>query len=249
MGKKYKKSPIVEAVCEFQFEEGSPWDLTVPGRVYEKVRNTFPILRQTERVTVSVSGSPEEFGTQFGTLSLMQFLRKDEKALVQVGTHLLSVSVLKPYPSWLRFLPLIKKGFNTYRDVAAPKGIRRVGLRYINHVEVPDHDIRLEDYFEFRPYIGQGLPQDFGTFALGIQIPYENSRDILNLQLSSLPKQISSSDNVAVVLSLDYFLLKPGEVALEEAFQWVDVAHHHIEDAFEACITQKLRHLFKEVKE
>ena len=249
MGKKYKKSPIVEAVCEFQFEEGSPWDLTVPGRVYEKVRNTFPILRQTERVTVSVSGSPEELGTQFGTLSLMQFLRKDEKALVQVGTHLLSVSVLKPYPSWLRFLPLIKKGFNTYRDVAAPKGIRRVGLRYINHVEVPDHDIRLEDYFEFRPYIGQVLPQDFGTFALGIQIPYENSRDILNLQLSSLPKQISSSDNAAVVLSLDYFLLKPGEVALEEAFQWVDVAHRHIEDAFEACITQKLRHLFKEVKE
>jgi hypothetical protein len=232
VSKKYKKSPIVEAVCEFQFEEDSHWDSTIPGRVYEKVRSTFPILRQTERVTVSISATPEEFGPKFGTLSLMQFLRKDEKALIQIGTHLLSVNVLKPYPSWQKFLPLIKRG-----------------LRYINHVEVPNHDIKLDDYFEFRPYIGQGLPQDYGTFALGIQMPYENSRDVLNLQLASLPNQISSSENGAVLLSLDYLILKPGEISLEDAFQWVEVAHRHIEDAFEACITQKLRHLFKEVKE
>ncbi len=248
MGKMYKRSPIVEAVCEFQFEEGSPWDLTIPGRIYEKVRNTFPILRQSERVTVSVLGNPEEFGPQFGTLSLMQFLRKDEQALVQVGTHLLSVSVLKSYPSWPRFLSLIKRGFNTYRDIAAPKGIRRIGLRYINHIDIPGHDIKLEDYLEFRPYIGKGLHQDFGTFALGVHFPYEESRDLLNLQLASLPQQIPSSNSATVALSLDYFLLRPGEVALEEAFQWIDAAHKHIEDAFEACITQKLRELFKEVK-
>ena len=80
-------------------------------------------------------------------------------------------------------------------------------------------------------------------------MPYENSRDVLNLQLASLPNQISSSENAAVLLSLDYQILKPGEISLEDAFQWVEVAHRHIEDAFEACITQKLRHLFKEVKE
>lgn len=244
MGKIYKRPPIVEAVCEFQFEEGSPWDLSIQGRMYEKMRNTFPILRQTERVTVNLLGTPEAFGPQFGTVSLMQFLRKDEQALVQVGTHLLSISVLKSYPSWPRFLALIKRGYNTYRDIAAPKGIRRIGLRYINHIEIPVHDIKLEDYLEFRPYIGKGLQQDFGTFALGVQFPYEGSRDLLNLQLASLPQQPSSGAIIA--LSLDYFLLKPGEIALEEAFQWVDVAHHHIEDAFEASITKKLREQFKE---
>src|SRR2546430_7525943 len=29
MSKKYKKPPIVEAVCEFQFEEDSSWDLAI----------------------------------------------------------------------------------------------------------------------------------------------------------------------------------------------------------------------------
>lgn len=248
MSKKYKNPPIVEAICEFQFEDSS-WDLATPGLVYEKVRNTFPIRRQAERVTVNISASPEQFGPQFGTVSLMQFIRKDEKALLQIGSHLLSVSVLKPYPSWPRFLPLIKRGFNAYRDVVVPKGIHRIGLRYINHIEVPDQGVKLEDFFEFRPYVGPNLPQDFGTFALGVQMPYEKGRDILHVQLASLPRSDASIDKATVLLSLDYFLLKPAEVSLEEAFTWVDIAHSHIEEAFEACLTGNLRHSFKEVKE
>ena len=78
-------------------------------------------------------------------------------------------------------------------------------------------------------------------------MPYEETRDILNLQLVSLPRPNISTDNAAMILSLDYVLLKPGEVALDEAFKWVEIAHSHIEDVFEACITQKLRDLFKEV--
>ena len=249
MSKKYKKSPIVEAVCEFQFKEDSSWDMAIPGLVYEKVRNNFPLRRQVARITVGISNTSDEPGPQVATVPLMQFLRKDEKSLIQVGAHLLSVSVLKPYPSWQRFLPLIKKGFNAYCDVVAPKSIQRIGLRYINQIEVPGQDIKLEDYLEFRPFVGLGLPQDFVTFALGIQVPYEEARDILSIQLTSLPVPKESTDRAAMILSFDYFLLKPEGVTLEEAFKWVEIAHKHIEDVFEACITQKLRHLFKEVTE
>jgi uncharacterized protein (TIGR04255 family) len=251
--KKYRKSPIVEAVCEFQFEENPSFkekpslESAIPGLVYEKIRTTFPILRQAARITVSVTATPQEVGPQFGTVPLMQFLRKDEKALIQVGSNLLSTNVLRPYPSWQKFLPLIKRGFNAYREVVAPKGIQRIGLRYINQIEIPSQNINLEDYFEFRPFVGSKLPQDFGTFVLGIQVPYEESRDILNLQLVSLPRPNISTDNATMILNLDYVLLKPGEVALDEAFKWVEIAHSHIEDVFEACITQKLRDLFKEV--
>ena len=104
--KKYRKSPIVEAVCEFQFEENPSFkenpslEMAIPGLVYEKIRTTFPILRQAARVTVSVSATPQEVGPQFGTVPLMQFLRKDEKALIQVGSNLLSANVLRPYPSY-----------------------------------------------------------------------------------------------------------------------------------------------------
>jgi uncharacterized protein (TIGR04255 family) len=248
-GKRYKKSPIVEAVCEFQFEESSSWDLAIPGLVYEKIRAKFPIRRQATRVTLGIPASEEKVGPQFGTVPLMQFLRKDEKALIQIGPNLLSINILKPYPSWQKFLPSIKKGVNSYCDVIMPKGIQRIGLRYINQIDFPDKNIKLEDYLEFRPFIGPKLPQDFGSFIVGIQVPYENSRDILNLQLASLPNTGISEDNAAMILSLDYVLLKRGEVALDEVFEWVETAHSHIEEVFEASISKNLRNLLEEIVE
>ncbi|MCK4722926.1 MAG: TIGR04255 family protein, partial [Dehalococcoidia bacterium] len=107
--------------------------------------------------------------------------------------------------------------------------------------------IELEDYFGFRPFIGPSLPQEFGPFIVGIQVPYEDSRDILKLQLTSAG--VETPDTAAVILDLDYFLANPGEVALEGVFEWVDAAHNRVEDAFEACITERLRQMFKEVTE
>jgi hypothetical protein len=34
VGKKYKNSQIIEALCEFQFEQNPPWDLAIPGIIY-----------------------------------------------------------------------------------------------------------------------------------------------------------------------------------------------------------------------
>lgn len=129
VSRQYKNSPISEAVCEFQFGQDSPWDLTVPGLVYEKVRTTFPKRSQIARVTMSIAANEEEIGPQFGALPIIRFTREDEKAHIQVAPHLLSVHHLKPYSSWQQFLPLIKDSFEAYREVASPKSIHRIGLR------------------------------------------------------------------------------------------------------------------------
>ena len=39
---KYRKSPIVEVVCEFRFLPGEPWDAAIPGLVYSKLADVFP---------------------------------------------------------------------------------------------------------------------------------------------------------------------------------------------------------------
>ena len=54
MSRRYKNSPIIEAICEFQFEENSEWDLTIPGLVYDRVQNEFPIRRHAARVTMGI---------------------------------------------------------------------------------------------------------------------------------------------------------------------------------------------------
>jgi uncharacterized protein (TIGR04255 family) len=252
MGKKYRNPPIVEALCEFQFEPGAPWDIAVPGLVYEKVRDRFPKRREVPAVELSIAIGPRGVVPEARTtdqipIQRIQFLRDDEKVVIQVGPNLLAVNHLRPYPTWQEFVPLIQQGFEAYRDAANPKGIRRIRLRYVNRIEIPGERVSLENYFEFRPFVGERLPQDYGAFIVGIQIPFEDSRDVLRLQLASA--RVETSHTVAVMLDLDYFLAQPGAVSQDEIFTWIDVAHNHVEEVFEGCITDSLRRMFDEVTE
>ena len=244
MRKIYKNPPISEVVCEFQFGPDSPWDFTIPGLVYEKVRATFPKRSQVARVTMGISADQGTIGQQIGTLPVMRFSSEDEKVLIQVGPHLLSVHHLKPYSSWERFLPFIEESFKAYCEVATPKSIHRIGLRYVNSIQITGQNINLEDYFEFRPYIGPNLPTTIGPFMMAVQLPFEGSRDTLNLQLASLAG--ISSDVANIILDLDYFLAKPNEVELDKISAWINNAHKQVGDTFNACITDRLEQTFEE---
>jgi len=244
VSKTYKNSPISEAVCEFQFGQDSPWDLTIPGLIYEKVRGTFPKKSQFAQVTLGISTTEGTIGQQLETMPVMKFSSEDEKVLIQVGTRLLSVNHLKPYSSWRNFLPLIQDSFNAYCEVAEPKSIHRIGLRYINTIEIAGPLTDLKDFFEFRPYVGDKLPQFPGPFLISVQLPFEEARDVLNLRLSSLAG--STSDTTTIILDIDYFLAQPDKVDLDGVFAWVDSAHTHVEEIFEACITEQLRRIFEE---
>jgi uncharacterized protein (TIGR04255 family) len=246
MGKKYKNPPIVEALCEFRFDPSTPWDLAIPGLVYERLRHEFGKRRTVTTFEESISSGPRGIEREVRAIDRMQFLRDDEKALIQVGQNLLAVNHLKPYPTWQEFLPLIRKGFNAYLEVANPKNIQRIGLRYINRIEIPGRRIELEKYFEFRPFVGAKLPQDFDSFILGIVIAYENRRDNLRLQIEK--SAVETSDTIVIMLDLDYFLAIPGQVLPDKVFEWVEIAHNHVEEAFEASITNELRQMFEEAK-
>ena len=245
MSGKYKTPPIIEAVCELRFSPDSPWDMAMPGLVYERVKEIFPIRRQKKVISVGASADERGLEQKFEISDRMQFWKEDQKALIQIGKNLLSINHLAPYPSWDEFFRLIKLSYEAYRKVVNPKNIHRIGLRYINRIEFSSSVLELSDYFEFYPYVGSKLPKDYSAFIVGIQVPYNNWRDVLKIQLTS--GKVDKPNKIAIILDLDYFLIKPGEVKLEEALEWIESAHGHIEKNFEACIKDKLREIFKEV--
>src|SRR2546430_2882803 len=132
MSRRYQASPIIEAICQFQFEPNTPWDLTIPGLIYERVQNSFPKRNQIAQINIGIAGNPQMIGQQIGVLPLIQFLREDGNAVIQVGQHLLTINQLKPYSTWQEFLPLIKQGLDAYKEVAHPENIQRVALQYLN---------------------------------------------------------------------------------------------------------------------
>jgi uncharacterized protein (TIGR04255 family) len=247
MDKRYKNSPIIEALCEIQLVASQPWDLTLPGLVYEKVKDQFPDKKQ--QIGVGVQFRPTEKGLEHRVEPApprVQFYRKDKTALIQVGPDLFVVNHLKLYPTWAVFKPLILGNFQVYKDVANPRGFRRIGLRYINKIIFNEYSVRLEDYFNFFPAIPEDLPQLHEGFISRVEIPYSDNFDRMIITISNATPEMPNT--VPIILDFDYIMTVQEGIPMERFEGWLEKAHSTIEKAFESCITDKSRILFEEVQ-
>lgn len=245
MDRKYAKSPIKEALCEFQFVPNQPWDMTVAGLFYEKIKEEFPIKKQ--QVGYQFGFQPKEDGIEqkVEKFQRMQFFNSDSSALVQVGVDLLTINHLKPYSKWENFKSMIIENLKKYQELATPKGFKRIGLRYINKIGFSENSIEIKDYFNYYPSTPDDLPQMHDTFHVRVEIPYKQGRDHLIITLTNVIPEIP--DRISLILDLDYIIEKPEITTGNQTSDWIADAHIEIKKAFEACITDKCRNLFDEV--
>lgn len=247
MGKRYKTPPIIEALCECRFIPSQQWDLTIPGLIYEQVKDEFP--QREQKMGIGVQFKPTERGIEHKIEPApprIQFHKKDKTALIQVAPDLLVVNQLKPYPTWKRFKPLILRALDVYEKIANPKGFNRIGLRYINKIDTDADYVELSEYFDFYPYLPKKLPQIHTNVISRVEIPYYNGRDQMLITIANAPQEIP--EKISILLDIDYVMNKPGDLEIKDAGEWIEHAHSSVEDAFESCIKDKCRTLFDEVQ-
>jgi len=245
MGRKYANPPLIEAVCEFRLTPDTPWDLTIPGLFYEKVKDTFAQREQRMVQEVELTQGPQGFQQQIRTSERIVLFTQDKKMFVQLGPRLLVVNVLRPYPTWQGFKPQIQMAWEGLQDILEVRGLQRIGLRYINRIELPAQSVELAQYFEFYPFVGSRLPQNMMSFIAGGEFPYAEGRDRCRVQLTPAP---DADEKSAFMLDIDYFLARPRAVEVSGALDWVEEAHSRVEEVFEGCIADPLREIFMEVK-
>lgn len=247
MRRLYENPPVIEALCEFQFEPSQPWDWTIPGLVYAEVRMEYPKKRHQNVVEVELRAEQQDVIQRVkGGVARMQFLRDDERALIQIGPDLLAVNHLSPYPKWEVFNQMIVQALKIYCQVTSPKALRRIGLRYINRIEIPGQRIKIEDYLLVLPSVPEPMPRALAGWVQRVEIPFESANGVLVLQSGSVPREEQAG--VALMLDLDFVTRQAETVTLDSAMAWVERAHDELESAFEACITDKARELLKEVR-
>lgn len=244
MRRKYRKPPVIEALCELHFE-GSAWDDTVPGQFYDRVKAQFPIKRQREiqeaQVLLSTAGEASA-----GIRRLppwMQFVSEREDRLIQIGRDVLVVNQLRPYPHFEDWEPLIYRSLEHYRELAKPRAVARLGLRYINRVIIPQRGVRMEDYFTVYPQLPKAMGDTHGPFMIRVELPSQKGGHSVLVTFGSAPPD--KSGEIAHLLDL-YDIFKPAEpLPFESLPGEVLVAHSNVETAFEGSITDKLRTLFE----
>jgi uncharacterized protein (TIGR04255 family) len=240
---KLTKPPLVEAVCELRLDPNVPWDLTMPGRLFEKLQPQFPERRQTLGLELKVNIQSLPQSPDYRQIENLQFLSPDNKDVVQIREHAVSVSRLAPYGAWEKYKPTALGVFEKFKGVAGESTIARVGLKYINRIVVPKPEIRLEEYFDLYPQVGNKLPQRHGPFLVGVIFPFEDSSDWLRAEITSANPD--NPDQYHVLFSLDYYTTSGELISFEALPGWLETAHERIEEAFHATLKAITMQLFE----
>jgi uncharacterized protein (TIGR04255 family) len=244
---KYKNPPLVESVCEFTFPEKIIWDPTTIGLFSTKIKE-FPIKDiKTKTVCDGGENSPEDH-PNFERKEYVVFSNKEKIFDIGITERKLVIRALKPYSDWKIFRKVIVDSHNKLNGIIKAESCE-IKFYYINIIKVLNTGLftpeNISGYFYFFPSNSSTkLPKKWDDFIVGYTHKSIKNNLLCRTTLSSSDED--KTKNQGYYLSLTVDNLRP--IKTEEVPKWMEKSHEEINDAFEGCITDKLRQSFGPVK-
>jgi len=242
MPKRYKKPPVVEATCTFLFDAESSEDITIPGLMYGHLRDAYPVRHRAAASDVQ-EGKGES--VNLAVRGVAKFSTEDGRSIVQVAPRSLSISQLPPYEGWGKLIVRIERALAAYVLTVNPKEIQGSLLAYNNRIDLPNPPVRIEDFLDFYPYLGERLPQEISLFSLSVQRAYEDRHEALQMQLQSWNQP--SNLAVSLMLLLSYTSNEKRHASWEAVSELLELAHSRVSESFEGSLKDSARSLFEPV--
>jgi uncharacterized protein (TIGR04255 family) len=227
MGALLAKPPLVEAVIEVRYPRNAPHDLLV-ATLWAALREQYPIVSQA--AVVPLAGP--------GPAYLYSIESADRSRRVRLGLDVLSVAFVGSYPGWEPFV----SEFLRILALASPTrqgSIARIGMRYINRVDVGH--LEAEGEIDLNRYI-----------RVGFDVPAVRSSTVMEFGLllrcdePRIPASLRYQLRVggpSLLLDLDvYHENLAGGLSDAAALRaWLDAAHEFLERSFFDSLSDEYR--------
>ena len=180
-----------------------------------------------------VSASQKEIG--------IRSISADGKTVCQRQLYGFTFSRLAPYESWEPFRDSARGHWNSYREKTDPRNVKRLAVRYVNRIEIPESPVELKDYFRTSPEVSPDLPQMMDGFFMQLRLPQPDVQALAVVNQTIVPAD--RPNTLGVILDIDVFCAE--SVPQEEKSIWdhFEALHLKKNEIFEACITDKTREL------
>ncbi len=237
----YKNDPIVEAIVELAFVPDREWNITIPGRLYDRLQDEYPDPpKQREIVEAGLASDNDGVGTFTLNRKGARVVFGAGNKLLMVGPDVISLHSLKPYEGWGNFLPRVAKAIDSYVAVAQPKSIAKISLRYINRVNIPKEQFSLTEYFTITQALPDAFPTQMTSFVDRMELAYEDiPAQIAFTWATTKPAQEGQSSFV-----LDFDLHWIEECDIRDAIDHLKDLRRRQRAAFESVINEELRRIF-----
>jgi uncharacterized protein (TIGR04255 family) len=186
----------------------------------------YPIIEETEAAKIAAIA---ELPPGAGFMTTHKLQSPDRKNLVQLGASGFSVNSVA-YVGFDQFRSEILRVLQLYAQVAEFKKVERLGLRYINFVNVEQEPLSGLTMQLIWPDFPDGTPQ---AVAARIIVRYADPP-------GQLAVAVGSPDPKGTRLDFDFFSQPDRAIAVDEILSWTDRAHLRIYDAFRRMVRSDL---------
>jgi uncharacterized protein (TIGR04255 family) len=170
---------------------------------------------------------------------------EDQADIAILTQRFMTTARLPPYPGWEVLRDRAKANWAEWRSLTPAHPIVRIGVRFINRIDIPSHDekINLDDYFTLQPR-AEAFQATLVGFLLQVRFPTYRPNWIAGITTTPLqPSPVPGSKSII----LDIDLSREADIPMHPDKLWpvIDEARSIKNDLFERALTEKAKALFK----
>lgn len=241
----YAHPPITEAVIEICFDTSlEPAQLE---KISSKFGSNYPEQQIVTNFEVAVGADINERDALRADFKQAAGYRRSSSDMTQLmvlwGSKFI-ISQLAPYPGWAVFFERFERDWKKWRKVAGNRKITRIGVRYINRIDIPSPEAfaEHEEFLNIYPRI----PNNIGRLnEYAVQAQFTIVEMECKLTLNSAVVESPLLDHISIVVDQDIAKVGVPPQGDEEIFKLLNDIRIKKNSVFEECITNRSRELFQ----
>lgn len=244
----YSHPPVREAIIDIQIDALSEELLPKLKDCGTELETLYPKSETQYLGTISMQFSDADMtSAQNKQVCGYIFKSSDEKRCVQLRRDGFTFNLLKPdpmaeWPGWNVLRDEAHRVWDQYLRVTNTAEIKRLAVRYINQIVIPEGEIELLDYFTEPPRIPDRLPQHLNHFFSRIEVNNPDPEALIIITQVPAPQQYQSQPT----FTLDIDVIRERRMPLNSFDLWrtLDRFRELKNTVFEASLHPKAKTLF-----
>ncbi len=202
------RAPIVEAVIDIRARPAEALEEAALRAQLDAKLGVYQFLDSMQRVEIQQEVSFQGDAPagpiirELGWKGL-RFQSDDKRHIAQFNRDGFVFSRLEPYESWEQLYEEGMRLWSAYAEIAKPIEIHRIGLRYINRIQLPPGELRFEVYLQPAPEPPKGMDLPFYGFVHQDTLAVPGHPYAINVIRTIQPPEAPGIQGVSLILDID----------------------------------------------
>jgi uncharacterized protein (TIGR04255 family) len=240
---RYKRAPITECIIELR---------VVEALSQSEIDGIASRLQATHPTSADVMAAEVTIDTVTGALTGpaasvprgKRMVSEDGANVVLLTPNFLTTARLPPYARWEELFNRARDNWSHWLEVVGPRQLARVGVRYINRIDIPlpeSGTVDLGEYLTFQPNTNE---LDLPVAHFFTQATLGSWKEHWLVNIASATSPVSVPNAVSILLDIDVHRFNELPAPSDDPWSMIGEAREIKNDIFQRVLTDKAKGLF-----